>query len=353
MSLAEALREAADEADGLPNTGHIHGDRLRMGQENLRGIIYDAWLAVRRARAEWSPTPGINYPKWRGSETAWPSSEAAIGPVIHLPAGEYSITEPVYLPQCVSLIGPAFGSCNFRFEGDGCLRVLGNLKPPTGEPFQMLRGQVSGIKFVAGDVNPIQLYGDLANWRFTRNHIVGVGLRDKAGIQHVNAYNESTPFGEILTTDGGGHTLKEVDITDNQLEGFSASISISGATNCRIDGNKSIYSNLGIEARNCSHLMITNNSFKGAKSGEAIQPGDQAGIIGSGEAVAIHGNLFSHLDAAAFWRGAKVGPLFASNTLNAVPRGRGGRGSLIDGRWRADKNWGPFREGAKPPYGID
>lgn len=352
--LAEAFRAAAEAAEGITKRGPDRHSLLEITSPTyLRARITEAWLHALALRRKWSPDPGIAYPPWRGSKKAWPSSEAAIAPVIHLPPGVIEIRKPLHLPQCVSLVGPSFGSCNFKFVGEGCLRVLGNLQPHEGEPFQQLRGQISGVKFVAGDVEPIQLYGDLANWRFTNNHLMGTGLRDKAGIQHINAFNEETPFGEILTTDGGGHTLKEVDITDNQIEGFSASISISGAVNCRIHGNKSIYANLGVEARNCSELMITNNSFKGAKPGESIQPGDQAGIIGSGKAPAIHGNLFSHLDAAVYWRGDRLHVLASSNTLDAVPDGRGGRSSYVDGRWRSPKNFGPFQKGAKPPYAID
>ena len=354
-ALAEALREAADAADNI--TTKPGPDRPFVMQHadltTLELTIKLGWNRCLERRRAWEPRPGIAYPTWKDSKRAWGSSEAAMGAAILLPTGEFVIDRPLYLPQCVSLIGPGFDSCNFRFEGEGCLRVLGNLQPKDGDPFQMLRGQVSGIKFVAGDVEPVQLWGDLANFRFHNNHLMGTGLRDKAGIQHVNAYNEETPFGKILTTDKGGHTLKEVDFTANQIEGFSASISISGAVNCRIDGNKSIYANLGVEARNCNQLMITNNSFKGAKRGESIQPGDQAGIIGSGIAPAIHGNLFSHLDVAALWRGDRIHILASSNTLDAVPDGRGGRSSLIDGRWRSEKNWGPFQKGARAPYAID
>ena len=358
-ALAEALRAAAEAAENIAKRGPDRHEFLEdVLPVRLEMAIRRAWDRADVRRGQWQPMPGIDYPEWHGSKSAWPSSEFAIAPVVHLPPGEILISSPVYLPQNVSLVGPSFASCNMRFTESGCLRVLGNLRPDEGTnegvPFQQLRGQISGVKFVAGDVEPIQLYGDLANWRFTNNHLMGTGLRDKAGIQHVNAYNEDTPFGRILTADKGGHTLKEVDITDNQIEGFSASISISGAVNCRIHGNKSIYANLGVEARNCSELMITGNSFKGAKPGEDIQPGDQAGIIGSGKAVAIHSNLFSHLDAAVFWRGPDnhFQAFWFANSIFGCPRGRG-HDSRIDGRWRADKNWGPFQKGAKPPYAID
>lgn len=353
-ALAEALREAAEAAEDI-GTERGPGEHIVLSYltpTRLQRAIEIAFDRVKIRRKSWRSAPGIAYPKWRGSSTAWPSSEAAIGPAIHLPAGEIKITDPIYLPQCVSLVGPSFGSCNFKFVGQGCLRVLGNLQPSEGEPFQQLRGQISGVKFVAGDVEPVQMWGDLANWRFTNNHIIRVGAKF-AGIQHVNAFEEETPFGKILTRDGGGHTLKEVVIRDNQFEGFSVSVSISGATRCKIHDNFFEYANLGIEARNCNGLMVTANGFYGAKKGDDIQPGDQAGIIGSGKTPAIHSNVFADLDAAVLWRGAKLPRLMNSNTLEAVPRGRGEKGSLITGRWRSPKNFGPFQKGAKPPYAID
>lgn len=321
----------------------------------LQDAIEHAWQEALNATLAWKPDPKVNYPVFQGDPLAWPKSEVAIAPVVQLPAFELEIDKPIYLPQCVSLVGPGkgMGGTNIRFHGNGCLRVLGNLRTDT-MPFHQVRGHVHGIKFVGASdkISPVQLWGDLANWHFTNNHVIRVNARNCPGVQHVNAYQADTPFGPIITQPRGGHTLKEVDISHNQFEGFSASVSVSGATNCFIKDNKFVYMNLGVEARNCRNLFIQGNSFKGARTGESIQPGDQAGIIGSGHRVAIVSNHFTDLDLGVAWRGKDNENGLIGNVIQGVPRGRQ-TDWQIDGRWRSPKDFGTFNKGAKPPYAVD
>ena len=317
----------------------------------VQAAINQSWRWVMQQYEGFEPEEGINYPSFKGDKLAWPRSESATAIPVILPPCTLRIEETIRMPQCIPLLGAGHGQVfdgsKLAFRYGSSLSVYGNLQSEHG-PFQGIMGSIAGIKFVPQNQAAIYLAGDLSNFKIRNCHFSSVGLRHFAMIQHANRSGTITEFGEVLVTPRGGHTLKEVTFANNQFEGGSAAISISGGLNVNITNNTILYANLGMEIRNCHKVRITDNNVLGTKEGEVIQVDGQAGIIAGGSDISVQGNQFLDLDLGCAIAG-KDNHVYL-NDWSRTRLGNSGSSALIKPNWKCPKDFGPIKEGDRAPF---
>ena len=322
----------------------------------IQAAIDGSWDWVVDQYKDWNPEPGVNYPAFQGSKTAWGASSAAVGIPVVLPPGTLRVEQDLELPQCVPLLGTAggslFGGSKLLLADSSTLGVVGNVITNHG-PFQMITGGVSGVKFVRNEETPLWLMGNLSNFRITDCHFSGVGHRTTPMIDHVNSYEMQTRFGEIITTKNSGHTLKEVTIEGCQFEGGSSAIDLTGGLNVNIHNNTILYSHVGMVLRNCKKVRITCNNVLGTKPGEQIQVNGQAGIVAGGSDITAQSNQFRDLDLGIAVNHGKSSPssnnVFA-NDWQRVKEGYNGTRARVGASWKFPRDFGTFKKGTRAPF---
>jgi len=321
--------------------------------EYVQAAIDKSWWWVMKQYKEWEPEVGINYPIFQGDSRAWGASSAAVGIPVVLPPCTLRIEKPIELPQCVPLLGAGggviHGGSKLMLRGHAQLQVVGNIRTSEGT-FQMISGGVAGIKFARNASSPIILLGDCSNFKISNCHFSGVGSRKTPMIDHFNAVELETKFGQITARRNQGHTLKEVTIEDCQFEGGSSAMNLTGGLNVNIHNNSMLYTHAGIVLNNCRKVRITCNNILGTKLGEPIQVDGQAGLIVGGSAVMAFGNQFLDLDLGCIVSGSE--PHLYLNDWSRVKDHYNGASAVVDSQWRFPRDIGNFKKGAKPPFGT-
>lgn len=320
----------------------------------IQQAIEESWAWVLDQYNEWTPEEDGRYPVFQGSKRAWGASSAAAGIPVILPPATLRVDIPIELPQCVPLLGSGYGSLlggsKLRFLNNACLSVIGNIEldQNLGDPFQMISGGIAGIKFVRGNRSPVELLGNLSNFRISSCHFSGVGQRLNPMIFHRNAYEEETSYGKILTGKNSGHTLKEVTIENCQFEGGLAAMDLTGALNLNIHNNTILYAHIGMMVRNSKKVRITNNNVLGTKDGEPIQVEGQAGIVLGGSDATAQGNQFNDLDLGCAVSGRDHH--FFLNDWTRVRECNNGSSAIVDQSWRFPRDFGRIKEGSAAPF---
>lgn len=267
----------------------------------------------------WWTSP--EFPEGSGNTESWGKSSESMTLPVMLPPWTMQIGQPIFLPPNVPLLGvgggEAFTQSQLRFHGAGSTLYLeGNLFATRlgCAPFHQLRGGVHGVKLVPHDTGaPTVIFlGDLSNYRFEKNHIISLSNRtipapgggQTAGptvaIDHFlnltnNPQDSNVTYHGFLIYGSGGQQLKEVTVADNQIEGASIGVRLVAAIDSEIRGNKFIYAQCPIWARNNHFTSIIGNNLWGTGNGgianEPFAP--LYGIVASGYGLNIQGNLLS------------------------------------------------------------
>lgn len=321
--------------------------------EYIQAAIDMSWWWVMKQYKSWKPEPNLGYPSFQGDPRAWGASSAAVGIPVVLPPCTLKIEKPIELPQCVPLLGAGggviHGGSKLMLRGNAQLQVVGNIRTTEG-PFQMISGGIAGVKFARNASTPIMLFGDCSNFKISNCHFSGVGSRRSPMINHYNAFETETKFGEITARRNQGHTLKEVTIEDCQFEGGSSAMNLTGGLNINIHNNTMLYTHAGIVLNNCRKVRITCNNILGTKEGEPIQVDGQAGLIVGGSDVMAFGNQFLDLDLGCVVNGSE--PHLYLNDWSRVKDNYNGSSAVVDSRWRFPRTIGNFKKGDKPPFGT-
>ena len=86
--------------------------QLMAGREDVSRYVKEAvklsWDWVQRQYKEWRPEPGVNYPSFQNSATAWGASSAAVGIPIVLPPATLLLEKSIVMPSCIPLLGAAY-----------------------------------------------------------------------------------------------------------------------------------------------------------------------------------------------------------------------------------------------------
>ena len=253
----------------------------------LRSAIEQSWLWFRLQYEAWQPRKGRNYPRFRGHPEAWPRSEIACAQPIVLPPSRLTITEPIYLPSHIPLLGAGLGRCFdgsiLEFSGEGRLIVLGDLNTDFG----MVRSHgrtIAGIYFVAsGTKGCVELRGSLSNFRLVNCHFnLGTSEKENDAIRH-DVESRSSPFGEVFQEQSH---LKECMFCENQIEGGRRGMNLRRPQRCRVSGNTFLYQEVGIIATSSDQLRVADNEFHGVGGAMGY------GMVVHGDNAFLRGNNF-------------------------------------------------------------